>query len=60
MNRMVTAVVILVAAAAFQGVYNLLKEARSDFDLVDPAEKLEHTPFGVEEVEPPQEQRRAA
>jgi hypothetical protein len=57
---MVTAVVILVAAAAFQGVYNLLKEARSEFDLVDPAEKLERTSFGAEEAEEPQEQRRAA
>lgn len=37
---MVTIVAILVAVAAFQGVYNLVKEASYDFPLVDPADEF--------------------
>ncbi len=57
---MVTAVVILVAAAAFQGIYNLLKEAHHEFELVDPADlvKEQTKPEGAAVVEP--FERRAA
>lgn len=57
---MVTAVVILVAAAAFQGIYNLLKEARHDFDLVDPLENLAVKNETAETANEPFEPRKAA
>lgn len=57
---MVTAVIVLVAAAAIQGIYNLLKEARHDFDLVDPLEKFQETSGTAETVNEPFEPRKAA
>jgi hypothetical protein len=57
---MVTAVVILVAAAAIQGVYNLLKEARHDFDLIDPLDKLAESKETSETANEPFQPRKAA
>lgn len=57
---MVIAVVILVAVAALQGIYNLLKEAHHEFDLVDPLEKLSESSETSETANEPFEPRRAA
>ncbi len=57
---MVTAVVVLVAAAAFMGIYNLLKEARHDFDLIDPLDKLADARETAETANEPFEPRKAA
>ena len=57
---MVTVVVILVAVAAIQGVYNLLKEARHDFDLIDPLDKLADAQETSEAANEPFQPRKAA
>ena len=62
MNSMITAVVILVAIAAFQGIYNLLKEAHREFDLLDPIELAEERQVSMESdpLEAFPDHRRAA
>jgi hypothetical protein len=42
---MMTVVVILVAIAAGQGIYNMLRESHKEFELIDPQDSV-----SVEEV----------
>jgi hypothetical protein len=40
-KNMTTVVILLVAIAALQGIYNLVREAHHEFELVDPADTVE-------------------